>query len=100
MRDRLAASLGEVLYSDLRAHAARDAIIVVADGLDLVDVGEAVARDDVKMVEWLIQTQGIRKPSAGELSRWEADPEATFESLVVQPFVLMRPVRRIDPNAN
>lgn len=100
MRDRLAASLGDVLFSDLRAHAARDALIVVADGLDMLDVGEAVARDDTEAVKRWIETQQIRKPNAGDLASWAADPAATFESLVVQPFVLVRPRRRLDPSAN
>jgi hypothetical protein len=94
MRERLAATLGDVFWSDLRAHAARDAIIVVADHLDIVDVGVAIATDDARRVEAWIQSRDLRKPSAEDLARWPADPAAVFESLVVQPFVLIRPRKR------
>jgi hypothetical protein len=94
MRERLAAFLGDVYWSDLRAHAARDALIVVAEDLDMLDVGVAVATDDAARVEGWIQSRGISKPSAADLARWPAEPLAVFESLVVAPFVLIRPRRR------
>jgi hypothetical protein len=94
MRERLAAILGDVYWSDLRAHAARDALIVVADELDLLDVGVAVATDDAPRVERWIQARQLTKPTAAELSRWPAEPLAMFESLVVAPYVLIRPRRR------
>jgi hypothetical protein len=94
MRERLAATLGDVFWSDLRAHAARDALIVVADDLDMLDVGVAVASDDAPQVEAWIRNQKLRKPSTDDLARWPADPAAMFESLVVQPFVLIRPRRK------
>jgi hypothetical protein len=93
MRERLAATLGEVFWSDLRAHAARDAVIVVAPELDLLDAGEAVATDDAARVGAWIEAEKLRKPSPEELARWPSEPLAVFESLVVQPFVLVRPRR-------
>lgn len=94
MRERLAAFLGEVFWSDLSAHAARDALIVVADDLDLLDVGVALANDDKARVALWIEERRLTKPSPADLSRWSAEPAATFESLIVQPFVLVRPRRR------
>jgi hypothetical protein len=94
VRERLAAFLGEVYWSDLSAHAARDALIVVADDLDMLDVGEAIASDDTARVEAWIRSRSLAKPSAGDLARWPAEPLAVFESLVVAPFVLVRPRRR------
>ncbi|MFO0757363.1 MAG: DUF2288 domain-containing protein [Byssovorax sp.] len=100
MRDELLATMGEVLWSDLQAHAKRDAIIVVGAALDLLDVGEAVAKNEAGRVEAWIQSGQIRKPTADDLRRWPADPGARFLSLIVQPFVLIRPVLRLDPTSN
>ena len=94
MRERLSALIGDVFWSDLRAHAARDALIVVAEDLDLADAGAAVAADDAAQVASWIQARRLRKPSAEELARWPAVPAALFESLVVAPYVLIRPRQR------
>jgi hypothetical protein len=93
MRERLAAFLGDVYWTDLRAHAARDALIVVADDLDILDVGVAIASDDTKAVAAWIEAQPLSKPTVDDLARWPAEPLASFESLVVAPFVLIRPRR-------
>ncbi|APR77700.1 Hypothetical protein A7982_03047 [Minicystis rosea] len=101
MRERLATFLGEVFWSDLAAHAARDALIIVADDLDMLDVGVAVATDDASRVGRWIEEQRLKKPTSQDLARFRAEPEAKFESLIVQPFVLVRPlIRRPDAALN
>lgn len=90
MRDSLAASLGNVFFSDIRAHLARDAVVVVAAELDILDVGEAIAKDDkVKVAAW-IESGRLRKPSLEELEVWAAIKDDRWESLVVAPYVLVR----------
>ncbi len=93
MRERIAQTKGEVFWTDLKAHAARDAIIIADEHLDLVDVGVALATNDTKSVEAWIQSGKLLKPSAEDLSRWSVATNLTFMSVVVQPFVLIhRPV--------
>jgi hypothetical protein len=93
MRERLAGSLGDVYWTDLRAHAARDALIVVADDLDMLDAAEAIATDDTARVAAWIQGRKLGKPTADDLAGWPADPLAHFEAIVVAPYVLIRPHR-------
>jgi hypothetical protein len=80
VRERLAAHLGEVFWSDLRAHAARDALILVAG-----------------RVEGWIQAGLVSKPSAGELAAMAAEPGDVFLSLIVAPYVLVKPKRPLTP---
>ena len=94
MRDGLLATLGVVFYSDLRAHLKRDAVIVVAAALDLVEAGAALAENDVARVEQWIRSGLLSKPGAADIERWSIDREARFDSLVVAPFVLIRPHER------
>ncbi|WP_437488992.1 DUF2288 family protein [Sorangium sp. So ce1014] len=90
MRERLAKTLGEVFWTDLRAHAARDGIILVAADLDLLDVGEAVASNDAAAVQAWIAAGKLTKPTAEDLTRWPLQRDLRFVSLVVAPFVLVR----------
>ena len=90
MRDGLLATLGVVFWSDLQAHAKRDALIVVGAGLDLVDAGTALAENDTGRVQRWIDAGLLSKPTAADLERWAIDGAARFDSLIVAPFVLMR----------
>ncbi|MGK3995917.1 DUF2288 family protein [Sorangium sp. So ce1024] len=90
MREQLAKTLGEVFWTDLRTHAARDAVILVAADLDLLDVGEAVASNNAAAVEAWITAGKLTKPTAEDLERWPIQVEMRFLSLVVAPFVLVR----------
>lgn len=89
MRATLEATMGPIEFSDLRAHLTRDAVIVVAPGLDLLEVGEAVARDQTARVTAWIEAGLLGKPSLEMLERW-AKPGCAWTALVVQPFVLVR----------
>ncbi|MDC3959387.1 DUF2288 domain-containing protein [Polyangium jinanense] len=90
MRERIAETLGDVHWSDLRAHVARDAVIIVDDALDLLDVGVALAKNDVPSVDAWIRAGKLQKPTAEELTRWSLDASTRFRAAIVQPFVLIR----------
>jgi hypothetical protein len=90
LREELERSLGPVELSDLRAHLARGAVITVAASLDLLDVGEALARDDKTRVADWIERGLIGKPSLELLEQWSKREGAAWTALVVQPWVLVR----------
>ncbi|MEO7331933.1 MAG: DUF2288 domain-containing protein, partial [Minicystis sp.] len=90
----------EVFWTDLQAHAGRDALIVVAPDLDLLEAGEALASNETSRVEAWIHTGQLAKPTAEELRAWPNDPAARFESLIVAPFVLIRPLTRVRSPSN
>jgi hypothetical protein len=90
MRDTLAASMGPIEFTDIRAHLARDAVIVVDPSLDLLTVGEAIARDDkARVTEW-IEKGLIGKPSLEKIEAWSKLEGPAWTALIVQPFVLLR----------
>ena len=45
IHDQLLEELAEVEWSDLIPHAQRDALILVSDSLNLIEVAEAIAGD-------------------------------------------------------
>ncbi len=90
--ERFKTDLAEVPWKDLRIHLKRDAIIIVADELDLVTVAVAVAEDQKTTVEGWISAGQMVKPTAEQLDAWEAELEKPFRLLIVQPFILVQMV--------
>lgn len=84
--------LAEVPWKELRIHLQRDAIIIVADALDLVTVAVAVTEDDKSKVEEWISAGQLVKPTAEQATAWESDLEKPFRVLIVQPYILVQMV--------
>lgn len=87
IRENLERMMGPILPSDLVAHVNRDAAFIVAPVRSLIDVGVAIALDDVEVVKGLIESGDLRKPSRSERDAW---PPGVWVSIVVQPFVLVQ----------
>ncbi len=81
--------LAEIEWQDLIPHAQRDAVIIVHPQLDLIEVGCAIASDNSSLVQNWISEQLIKKPSSEELSQWNKKPNTKFNTLIVQPFVIV-----------
>ncbi|NCS21176.1 MAG: DUF2288 family protein [Microcystis aeruginosa G11-06] len=64
IHEQLLEELAEVEWSDLIPHAQRDALIVVSD----------------------------EKPTQEQLSDWNSHPNNLFNTLIVQPFVLIQTI--------
>ena len=63
LRSELLENLDEAEWQWLIPHVQRDALIVVAANLDLLDVGCALASDNVSSVQKSIGEELIYKPS-------------------------------------
>ncbi len=86
----LAAMVGPAEWRWLSPHAERGALFVVDAGLDLAEVGLAIARDDVATVNrWLAEAL-LAKPSPRQIKTWEQEMTKCLQSLIVQPFVLVQ----------
>ena len=90
LRLRLGETRGTALFSDLRAHLARDAVFVVAETVELLDAAVAVAMDDVATVGRWIESNELRKPTADEREQWRLAVGRRWQAIVVQPFVLVQ----------
>ena len=90
LRMQLQENLDEAEWDWLIPHAKRDAIIVVTPVLDLIEVGVAVASDNTAKVGVWISEALIAKPSAEQMGEWNSDRTKRFETLIVQPYVLIQ----------
>jgi hypothetical protein len=93
IKNKLATDIADIEWRDLIPHSQRDAVIVVTPHLSLVEVGVAIATDNTQSVQHWISEDLIHKPSAQQLSQWNAQPEIEFRTLIVQPFVLVTRVQ-------
>jgi hypothetical protein len=90
LRAELAEMVDEAEWEWLIPHAQRDAIVIVSPGLDLVEVGVAMASDNSAAVQHWITEQMLYKPSPEQLAGWAADRTHRFSALIVQPYVLVQ----------
>jgi hypothetical protein len=90
LRETLTQSLDEAEWDWLIPHVQRDAVIMVTPGLDLVEVGEAIATDNAIAVDRWISEALIFKPSSEQLGHWNQNQQTRFQSLIVQPYVLIQ----------
>lgn len=90
LRAELAGTMGEAEWDWLIPHASRDALVVVDPGLDLLEVGVAIASDNTSSVQRWIEQQLIYKPAADQLQKWNSDRSKRFTALILQPYVLVQ----------
>ena len=90
LRARLDENLDEAEWGWLIPHVQKDSVIVVTEQLNLVDVGEAIANDRVSQVQNWIDEALIAKPTASQIGEWNMQREKRFDTLIVQPFVLVQ----------
>ncbi len=90
LRAELAENLDEAEWEWLIPHVKRDSVLVVAKELNLVEVGIAIASDNLTSVQHWVSEQLIQKPSEMQLSNWNSDLQKRFNTLIVQPYVLIQ----------
>lgn len=90
LRTELTANLDEAEWDWLIPHLQRDAVILVSQDLDLLDVGVAIASDQVSSVQNWIDQQLIAKPSDTQMGNWNGDRSKRFYTLIIQPYVLIQ----------
>ncbi|OKH35229.1 hypothetical protein NIES2119_20855 [[Phormidium ambiguum] IAM M-71] len=90
LKAELTASVDEAEWQWLLPHVVRDSLIVVTPELNIVDVGMAIANNNVSLVQNWISQELIHKPSLTQMSDWQANLSKRFNALIVRPFVLIQ----------
>lgn len=90
LRAELTESLDEAEWNWLAPHARRHSLIVVDLQLNLVDVGVAIANDNVASVQHWIDESLIYKPSDEQVADWNLEQNKRFSTLIIQPYVLIQ----------
>lgn len=91
LKTQLEKDLATISWQEILPHAKRDAVVVINQDLDILDVAEAIALDNSSQVNNWILHELITKPSAQQLTKWNSEPELVFTTAIVQPFVIIKP---------
>ena len=92
LRDKIASEIGNAGWPLLESHAKRGVLILVDPTLELLEVALAVSRDDAVQVNGWMAAGQLTKPDHNAITAYESGPGAFFQFVVVQPFVLARPL--------
>ena len=68
LREKLRGEMEQVEAAALLPHHRRGALIIAAEGVDLLEVAVAVATDDTPSVERHLREGSLRKPTLGDLA--------------------------------
>ena len=90
LRAELAEMVDQAEWDWLEEHAKRGRVIVVAPNLDLIEVGVAIAEDQVTTVQQWMADGWIYYPTEEQISDWNQNKTQSFASLIIQPFVLLK----------
>ena len=88
LRLKLQSEVMPASWPDLLYQFARGALFLVAPEADLLDVAEAIAKDDKPRVERLLQSAALRRASDDDARALQASPGARLQFVVVQPWVV------------
>jgi hypothetical protein len=93
MRSHLQDLIETCNWWQLSPHLSR--LVVVSLNLTLLDVGLALTADDSAQVKQWIADGGIYHPSAEQIAYWQANPQISFTSLIIYPFILFQELKSV-----
>jgi hypothetical protein len=96
LRTHLLDLINKAEWEWLEEHAQEGRLLIVAPNLELVDVGLALAEDDISIVNQWLDDGWLYRPTESQISHWHQHKNLEFDSLIIQPFVLSRaPVNHV-----
>ena len=88
LREKLRSEMEQVDAAALLPHHRRGALIIAAEGVDLLEAAVAVATDDTPAVQEHLEAGSLRRSTLGEMADWCVDTSLRLRFVIVQPYVL------------
>ncbi len=92
VRNKLRREVMSCHWEDLAQHQQRGALLLLLPELDLLDVAEAMARDDKQRVTGWLKRGALRRAGEADRVQYEHESdevsEVRFQFVIVQPWVL------------
>lgn len=93
LRRKLEDQVDIVHGAELESHFRREALLILAAHMNLVEVGVAFAEDDKDQVKAWIDSKELVRADVKSNSPEVFDPMAHYEFLILQPFVIAKRIQ-------
>jgi len=90
LKEKLEKEILDTNWTPLAEHFARGAVYLLAHELDLVEVGLAMAEDNVSQIKNWLDDGLMYPPTPEEATAFAADPDLLFNMLIIEPYVLIQ----------
>ena len=90
LREKLEADILETNWNPLAEHFAKGAVYILDKDLDLVEVGESMANDNLSNVKDWLDNGLLYPPTPEEALQFSKTDDILFNMLIIEPYVLIQ----------
>jgi len=90
LREKLSKEILDTCWKPLAEHFARGAVYYLEAELDIVDVGEAMANDEISSIKQWLDNGLMYPPTSDQATQFAQDDNQRFSMLIVEPYVLVQ----------
>ena len=91
LSQKLNLETGKITWPELQRYFARGVIIIVAEGMDLLDVATAISNDNKDKIAQLVESEQIIRATDAHALQWQAN-DPLFWAVVVAPWVVVQEI--------
>ena len=92
LKQKLKEEVAAISWNSLAPHDKRGCVLILHEELDLVETAMAVAEDNSSLIAEHLDKNLLSRPTESQKDSW-AKVGMTFNFLIVQPFVLIKPLQ-------
>lgn len=90
LKEKLEKDILDTNWKPLAEHFARGAVYLLDNDLDLIEVGVAMAQDDVSQIKTWLDDGLMCPPTPEEATHFAKDSDIYFNMLIIEPYVLIQ----------
>lgn len=90
LKEKLQSEILETSWSPLAEHFARGSVYLLEPELDIVEVGEAMALDNVSQIKKWLDDGFLYTPTPQQATQFAEDKDQLFDMLIIEPYVLIQ----------
>lgn len=90
LKEKLSKDVLDTNWEPLARHFARGTVYMLDEDLDLIEVGEAMATDNVAQIKRWLDDGLLCPPTPEEATLFAKNDDILFKMLIIEPYVLVQ----------